>query len=196
MSESSKHDPIQGRIVHEYDGIQEADNQLPRWWLWSLFSAVAFSIGYWFYYEEFAAAPGPTQAYYEARAREAEKTGRDPTAAELAAAVSGPELALGKGVFAANCVACHEQNGQGKIGPNLTDASWLHGGDPVAIFKTIRDGFPAKGMPAWGPVLGRGGVTQVTAFVLSLRDTNVPGKAPEGTVYDPTAVLTATEAQR
>lgn len=196
MSESQKHDPIQGLIVHEYDGILEADNQLPRWWLWTLFAALAFSIGYWFYYEVFAAAPGPAQAYYAERAREAEKTGREPTPSELAAAVNGPELALGKAAFAANCIACHEQRGQGKIGPNLTDASWLHGGDPVAIFKTIRDGVPAKGMPSWGPVLGRGGVAQVTAFVLSIRDTNVAGKAPEGTVYDPAAAPEQTEARK
>jgi cytochrome c oxidase cbb3-type subunit 3 len=56
----------------------------------------------------------------------------------------------------------------------------LHGGDPVAIFKTVRDGVAAKGMPSWGPTLGRAGVTQVAAFVLTLRGTNVPGKAPEG----------------
>lgn len=196
MSEAPKHDPIQGAIVHEYDGIQEADNQLPRWWLWSLYAAMAFSVGYWFYYEEFQAAPGPAQAYYAERAREAEKRGADPTSAELLAAVDGPAKALGAQAFAANCVACHEAKGQGKIGPNLTDGSWLHGGDPVAIFKTIRDGVPAKGMPAWGPVLGRAGVSQLTAFVLSLRDTNVPGKAPEGTPYEASAALTATDLRK
>jgi cytochrome c oxidase cbb3-type subunit 3 len=109
------------------------------------------------------------------------------------AAVDSPAKELGAQAFVSNCVACHEAKGQGKIGPNLTDATWLHGGDPVSIFKTIRDGAPAKGMPAWGPVLGRGGVTQLTAFVLSLRDTNIPGKAAEGTPYDPTATLSATE---
>ena len=182
MSESRKHDPIQGEIVHEYDGIQEADNALPRWWLWTLYVAMIFSVGYWFYYEEFKAGPGLTQAYYAEQAREAEKRGVDPTDGELLAAVQGPALELGKQAFAANCAACHEAQGQGKIGPNLTDSAWLHGGAPVAIFRTVRDGVPAKGMPAWGPVLGRAGVTQVTAFILSLRDKNIPGKAPEGQV--------------
>jgi len=182
-----KHDPIQGEIVHEYDGILEADNKLPRWWLMTLFGAMAFSVGYWFYYEEFKAGPGLTQAYYAEKAREAEKTGADPTDAELLASVQTPALELGKAAFVANCVACHEAQGQGKIGPNLTDAAWLHGGSPVAIFRTIRDGVPAKGMPSWGPMLGRAGVAQVTAFVLSLRDKNVPGKAPEGEPYSPAA---------
>lgn len=187
MSSSQKHDPIQGQIVHEYDGIQEADNRLPVWWMWTLFGAMVFSAGYWFYYQEFKAGPGLAEAYFAEKARQAEKTGADPTDAELLAGVQGPQLELGKAAFAANCIACHEAGGQGKIGPNLTDSAWLHGGSPVAIFRTIRDGVAAKGMPAWGPMLGRAGVMQVTAFVLSLRDKNVPGKAPEGTPYDPTA---------
>jgi cytochrome c oxidase cbb3-type subunit 3 len=178
-----KHDPIQGAIIHEYDGIEEADNQLPRWWLWTLYAAVAFSVGYWFYYEEFKAAPGLTQAYYQEQARLAERTGKDPTEGELLAQLGTPAQALGAQTFQNNCVACHEAQGQGKIGPNLTDDRWLHGGGPVDIFRTIRDGVAAKGMPAWGPALGRAGVAQVTAFVLSLRDKNIPGKAPEGEPY-------------
>jgi cytochrome c oxidase cbb3-type subunit III len=184
MSEAqNKHDPIQGEIVHEYDGILEADNRLPLWWLWTFYGAIIFAVGYWFYYEEFKAGPGLTQAYYAERAAEAEKTGAEPTEADLTALVGTPALDQGKQLFANNCAACHEAQGQGKIGPNLTDGNWLHGGAPVDIFKTIRNGFAAKGMPAWGPTLGRLGVTQVTAFVLSLRGKNLPGKAPEGDVY-------------
>lgn len=187
MAETRKHDAIQGEIIHEYDGIQEADNQLPRWWLWTLYGAMAFSVVYWFYYEEFEVAPGPQQAYFIERAAELEKQGGDPTDEELLAAVNTPQVTTGEKVFQANCAACHESKGQGKIGPNLTDNAWLHGGSPTEIWKTIRDGVPAKGMPPWGPTLGRAGVTQVAAFVLSIRDTNVPGKAPEGKPYDPRA---------
>jgi cytochrome c oxidase cbb3-type subunit 3 len=189
MSTSKKHDSIQGEIIHEYDGIEEADNQLPRWWLMTLFGAMVFSIGYWFYYQEFKVGPGLTQAYYAEQAAAAEKAGVDPTEGELLAAAEGPQLALGKQTFTNTCVPCHEAQGQGKIGPNLTDSAWLHGGDPVSIFRTIRDGVPAKGMPSWGAGLGRSGVSQVTAFVLSLRNKNIPGKAPEGTVYEPRAAL-------
>lgn len=180
MAESRKHDPIQGEIIHEYDGIQEADNQLPRWWLWTLYLAIAFSVVYWFYYQEFKVAPGPQQAYYLERAAKQEKEGKDPTSQELLAQVNTSATETGAQLFAANCVACHASKGEGKIGPNLTDSAWIHGSDPAQIWKTIRDGIPAKGMPPWGPVLGRAGVTQATAFVLSIRDTNVPGKAPEG----------------
>ncbi len=180
MSTPPKHDPIQGEIIHEYDGILEADNLLPQWWLMTFYGAVVFAIGYWFYYEEFKAGPSPLQTYYAEQAAAAEKNGVDPSEAELDALASGPSLELGQKLFAANCVACHEAGGQGKIGPNLTDAAWLHGGDPVAIFKTVRDGVAAKGMPPWGSTLGRAGVSQVTAFLLTLRNTNLPGKPPEG----------------
>jgi cytochrome c oxidase cbb3-type subunit 3 len=180
MSSSKKHDPIQGEIIHEYDGIQEADNRLPQWWLFTFYSAVLFAVGYWFYYEEFKAGAGPLQAYLAEKAAVDEKNGVDPTEGELMALSTGPTRDLGKQLFATNCVACHADQGQGKIGPNLTDGAWLHGGAPLAIFKTVRDGVPAKGMPAWGPTLGRAGVSQVVSFVLTLRNTNVPGKAAEG----------------
>src|SRR5688500_7425422 len=94
-----KHDAIQGEIIHEYDGIQEADNELPRWWLATLYVAMIFSVGYWFYYEEFKAGPSATQAYYAEKAREAEKSGADPTDGELLAATNGPALELGKQAF-------------------------------------------------------------------------------------------------
>jgi cytochrome c oxidase cbb3-type subunit 3 len=194
VSESKKHDAIQGEIIHEYDGIQEADNRLPLWWLWTLYAAMAFSVVYWFYYEEFEVGPGLQQAYYQQKAREAEKAGNDPTDQELLAQLGTPALGEGAKVFAANCVACHESKGQGKIGPNLTDNSWLHGGDPSQIWKTIKDGIPAKGMPPWGPALGRLGVTQAALFVLSIRNTNVSGKAPEGQPYGAPAEATPTSS--
>jgi cytochrome c oxidase cbb3-type subunit 3 len=185
VADSKKHDPIQGEIVHEYDGIQEADNHLPVWWLWTLYLAMGFSVVYWFYYQEFEIGPNPQAAYYLQRAAEAEKSGVDPTNEELVSQLGTPAVEAGQKVFLANCVACHEKKGQGKIGPNLTDNVWLHGGDPAQIWKTIREGVPAKGMPPWGPALGRLGVTQAAAFVLSIRDSNVPGKAPEGQPYVP-----------
>ncbi len=173
-------DAIQGEIIHVYDGIQEADNRLPVWWLWTFFGAILFSIGYWFWYEEFEAAPGLTQAYFIERESEQEKQGKDPTDAQLMAQLGTPAVSAGAQLFATNCVVCHETKGQGKIGPNLTDPLWIHGGEPLAIYKTVRDGVPAKGMPSWGPLLGRASALQLTAFVLSIRDSNVPGKAPEG----------------
>ena len=183
MSDSKHVDPIQGEIIHEYDGIQEADNHLPVWWLWTLFGAMAFAVGYWFYYEEFEAAPGLQQAYFAEKAEEQERLGGDPTNEQLMAQLGTDAVERGKETFISTCSPCHQDQGQGKIGPNLTDNAWIHGGAPLDIFHVVRDGVPAKGMPAWGASLGSLGVQQVVAFVLSIRDTNVPGKEAEGTPY-------------
>jgi cytochrome c oxidase cbb3-type subunit 3 len=187
MSERRTVDPIQGEIVHEYDGIQEADNRLPMWWLWTFYAAIIFSIGYWFYYEEFESAPGLAGQYLEDKLAQAAKTGREPTDGELLALAAGEAKAEGQRTFVTMCAPCHEAQGQGKIGPNLTDSAWLHGGSPRDVFRSIRDGVPEKGMPAWGATLGSKSAQQLTAFVLSIRDTNVPGKASEGEPYDPQA---------
>jgi cytochrome c oxidase cbb3-type subunit 3 len=180
-------DALQGDIVHEYDGIEEADNFLPRWWLVVLFSSIGFAAAYWFGYQVYGLKPTPHQEYATRqaeidRARVA-AAANAPELSEtlLAALAKSPEaIALGAGVFKQNCVACHGDKGEGKIGPNLTDRFWLHGSAPLAVHRTITDGIPAKGMPPWGPVLGKDGVQQVAAFVLSLRNTEVTGKEPQG----------------
>jgi cytochrome c oxidase cbb3-type subunit 3 len=90
-------------------------------------------------------------------------------------------LAQGKDVFVSTCSPCHKPDGGGNIGPNLTDAYWIHGNRPTDIYKTVTDGIPAKGMPTWTPVLGEQRVEAVVAYVLSIENTNVPGgKAPQG----------------
>ena len=177
-------------VVHEYDGIQEYDNQLPKWWLYTLYMTVAFAAIYWAGYHSFPSADLPNAAFQHEldaqRAREAE-------ALKKSGAVTGDALALlskdaattskGKEVFVANCAACHKADASGLVGPNLTDNAWLHGGKPEQVYKTINEGYVDKQMPAWGPTLGPERVQAVAAYVLSLRNTNVPGgKAPQGEI--------------
>ena len=82
-----------------------------------------------------------------------------------------------------SCEACHTANGGGNIGTNLTDNAWIHGGRATQIYRVVLEGVPAKGMVAWGPQLGDERVQSVVAYVLTLRNTNVPGgKAPQGDV--------------
>ena len=71
---------------------------------------------------------------------------------------------------------------------------WIHGGAPTSIYATTRDGVTARGMPQWGAVLGARAVQGAVAYVLSIRDTNVSGRAPEGEPYDPSATATITPA--
>ena len=175
-------------VVHEYDGILEMDNQLPRWWLYTLFGAIVFAAGYWVYFHNYELGELPNAAYArqrsEANAAEAEKL--------MAAGEATPEMLLalsndtrttldGKAIFDANCVTCHADGGKGKVGPNLTDDAWLHGHEPMQIYGLVKDGFTAKQMPAWGAKLGETRLRQTVAYVLSIMDTNVSGgKAPQG----------------
>lgn len=182
-----RHDAIQGDILHEYDGIEEADNQLPLWWLMLFFFAIVFGIGYFFAFHQYGLGDLPGAAYAQAKARqefEAEERAKalaSKTGGSLEGLAGDPgSVEAGKALFATHCVACHGKQGEGLIGPNLTDGFWIHGGGAESVHGIIDRGILAKGMPAWGPVVGPLGAQQLTAFVVSLRDTNVPGKEPQG----------------
>jgi cytochrome c oxidase cbb3-type subunit 3 len=88
-----------------------------------------------------------------------------------------------RALFTQRCSPCHGAEGQGLIGPNLTDEYWLHGGKLMNIHRTVSEGVPAKGMPSWQMQLSPIELRKVVAFVGSeLRDKHLPGKPPEGTV--------------
>jgi len=89
-------------------------------------------------------------------------------------------ITAGRDLFSKNCSPCHKADGGGLIGPNLTDSAWLHGGSPEQIEATILKGWPQKGMVAWGTMLTPHQIRTLVAFVVSIKDTNVPeGKAPQ-----------------
>ena len=185
-------EPAPDQVIHEYDGIEEYDNKLPTWWLYTLYGAIVFAAGYWFTYHVLQGADLPMQAYRKEIAAAAERDGKAVTLtpAELVALANDPGVVKdGEKLFTSTCVPCHGPKAGGTIGPNLTDSYWIHGGAPDKIYATIHDGVLAKGMPAWGAQLGNPQVQSLTAFVLTLRDTNVPGgKPPQG---DPEAAAVA-----
>ncbi len=173
MSEQDKSIPTKNEKLrpHVYDGIQEYDNRLPNWWLWTLYGAMIFSFAYWAYYHR-TNLGGDQDSRLE----------KDMTQLMLAAASSGKELtddqlwtmsrdpavlAAGKQTFATTCASCHGADLTGGIGVNLVDAEWVHGNAPGQIVHTIKAGVAEKGMPAWGPVLGQSRVAEVAAFILS-----------------------------
>ena len=183
MAEVKRTDVIQGDILHEYDGIEEADNELPKWWVAVFVGTAMFGAVYYFVYEKYHVQPSPTEELAVIVAERAKHTSDYTDNDMLAIAKDPAALSAGKQAFTTNCVACHGAKAEGNIGPNLTDQTWLHGGNPSKIFATIRDGVPAKGMPTWGAILGNVGVRDVAAYVVTLRNTNVPGKAPQGDPY-------------
>ena len=167
---------------HDYDGIREFDNRLPNWWLVTLFTTIVFGYGYWFYYHVFD-HPSEFAAWQSEEAAIAKKLADSaPMTDSLLATLSHDGETVGKGaaLFKQQCVACHGEAGEGKIGPNLTDAFWLHGARPTELYNSVSTGVASKGMPAWGAVLGAEKVRSVTAYLQTIQGRNVPGKAPEG----------------
>lgn len=156
---------------HSYDGIQEYDKRLPNWWLFTLYGAIVFSIGYWMFYHEFHVGLEPGVAV------EMQMTENKVAATRNASVLSDEMLwrmsrdpqvvETGKATFLANCASCHLPTLTGQIGPNLVDEFWIHGGKPLEVVKTINTGVLEKGMPTWGPVLGQQKITEVTAFIMS-----------------------------
>jgi len=169
---------------HSYDGIQEYDNPMPRWWVLLFWITIVFVPVYYLTPGDLF-GNGKKVAMYEkemAAFTAAHPTGPTVSPEQLAAAVADRnEVTKGKAVFTVNCVACHRADGGGLIGPNLTDDFWIHGGTPLAIHNTIEQGVLAKGMPPWGKMLKPDQLLSLTAYVMSLHDSHpVNPKAPEG----------------
>lgn len=183
-------------LEHEYDGIQEYDNRLPNWWLWILWGSIVFAVAYWLVFHTYGLAKLPIAAYEQemedAGGSLADSSLRGITAADLEAmAVDPVTLSEGLDVWVKNCQVCHLAEGQGLVGPNLTDDYWVHGGDALSIHATVVQGVVDKGMAAWGRQLGPARVDAVVAYLLTLRGTHVEGKAPEGELWTPEPVTSS-----
>jgi cytochrome c oxidase cbb3-type subunit 3 len=164
---------------HSYDGIQEYDKRLPNWWLFTLYGTIIFSLGYWSLYHHWHAAPEPGDAVTEQIKQDALLAAKNAGTVDdeqmWAMSKDSTVVAAGRATFTTTCVACHGEHLEGKIGPTLIKEVWLHGGKPTEIIHTITNGVPVKGMPTWGPVLGRNKIIEVAAFILSFRN---PPKIP------------------
>jgi cytochrome c oxidase cbb3-type subunit 3 len=180
MTDTKRHDPIAGQIVHVYDGIEEADNALPNWWLAVFIGTILFAAAYWVVFQQLHLAASPAEALAATMAEQRKREGKLDDSDLIAASKNPQEVAAGKLVYTTTCLVCHGDKAQGVIGPNLTDAYWLHGGSPTQIMSVVQTGVPAKGMPTWGPVLGPVKIKSVVAYVLTLRNTAVAGKPAQG----------------
>lgn len=171
---------------HEFDGIQEFDNRLPNWWLWLMWGSMVFALLYWVFFHTLGVGVLPVERFemdmkvaQEAQIARALEAGIDN---EFFVMMSQNEekVVEGREIFVKHCVACHLDQGQGSVGPNLTDGYWIHGCEPMQMLKIINDGVAAKGMPAWMNQLGPSRVNTVLSYILTIKDNEVAGKAPEG----------------
>jgi cytochrome c oxidase cbb3-type subunit 3 len=166
---------------HSYDGIEELDNPLPKWWFYLFLATCVFSLVYLVLYPglgNFNGLLGWTQhnQWQEeqrvADARYGELYARfgDTPVEELYQ--NQEAMQMGQRLFANNCSVCHGSAGRGNIGfPNLTDDAWQYGGDPDSILSTLHNG-RAGAMPAMGtmPDMTATQVDQVVNYVLSYSD--------------------------
>ncbi|WP_353118550.1 cbb3-type cytochrome c oxidase N-terminal domain-containing protein [Myroides odoratus] len=165
-------------LEHDYDGIKELDNELPPWWVGLFYITVIFSVVYLLRFHVFG---GDNQiveyeksvAIAKEQIEEYRKTAADLISADEAQYLTDESsLAAGKKIFEMNCVACHQADGGGGIGPNLTDDHWILGGGVKNIFHTIaKGGRPGKGMVDWEKTLKPSEIEKVASYVISLNGT-------------------------
>ena len=173
-------------LDHEYDGIRELDNNLPPWWVWGFFATIVFAIIYLFNFHIFETGDLQYKAYdKEMKKADAEvkaylsKMAMNVDESNVTLLTDKSEIAKGKALFDANCVACHNPKGEGNIGPNLTDKNWIYGFDIKEVFKTIKLG-TANGMPEHNSKFNPIQLQQVASYVLNLPEAK--GKAPQGDI--------------
>ena len=163
-------------VGHEWDGIEELDTPLPRWWLWTFYATIVFALGYVLLYPAIpmlhTASTGllgwTSRGMLAAEMAEEHDRHRALRAAIAAtpieALASNPGLQRaaiegGHAAFKVNCVQCHGAGAAGSTGyPNLNDDDWLWGGDLNTIQQTLVNGIRHPGndntrisqMPAFG----------------------------------------------
>ncbi|MEO5917608.1 MAG: cbb3-type cytochrome c oxidase N-terminal domain-containing protein [Luteolibacter sp.] len=178
---------------HEFDGIQEYDQKLPNWWLFTFYGAIVWFVVYWalYYHTSLIKSDGDLVkekivAIQAAKAAELEKTLATLDDATLVHTwATDPErVAAGEATFLTNCSACHATDlsatmvaGGTKIplpGLPLTDHQWKFGGKPMQIFKLINEGSPADStgnngakMQPWGQTLSPKQVAELVSFIIA-----------------------------
>jgi cytochrome c oxidase cbb3-type subunit 3 len=182
---------------HEWDGIQEFNNPLPRWWVWIFYATIIWGIWYTIAYPAWPLINEATAGYKGWSTREnvakdieaAEEANAEINArlasAELTAIPGDPELesyatSAGDAVFKTWCAQCHGSGAAGAKGyPNLLDNAWLWGGTMEEIHHTIKHGIRNEDdpdarfsqMPAYGEILDEETIGQVANYVMTLSGT-------------------------
>lgn len=179
-------------LTHDYDGIRELDNNLPPWWKYGFYATIVFAVAYMIHFhvsrtgdlqtaeynKEVARAEKEVAEYLKTSASNVDET-------NVRQLTESSDIAAGKEIFTGICATCHGKAGEGNaIGPNLTDAYWLHGGSIQDVFKSIKYGWPDKGMQAWKDSYSPMQIAQLASYIRSLKGTNPSNaKDKQGELY-------------
>ena len=176
---------------HSYDGIEEYDNPLPGWWKGVFIATIVFCPFYWVFYHS-GAVGRSLEDYYNVALAENTRLQFEEIG-ELK--VDGPTILrfttmdswvkVGASVFRTNCVSCHGREGEGKVGPNLTDEFYKNVESIGDIGKVIVNGAGNGAMPKWSNRLHVNEIVMVSAYVANLRGKNVEGRPAEGREIKP-----------
>jgi cytochrome c oxidase cbb3-type subunit 3 len=176
---------------HSYDGIQELDNPPPPWFMFLFYGTILFAVIYFMYYMVLGIGMTQEEEYaMEVKQAEIAKAEYLLTAAEdvdesnVLVLEEANFIQEGSDIYGVKCSACHGANGEGGIGPNLTDEYWVNGGGIVNVFKTIKYGVPAKGMKSWQDELSPSKIQKVASYILTLKGSNPENaKDPQGELW-------------
>jgi cytochrome c oxidase cbb3-type subunit 3 len=184
MSQDKKTDNKVTIREHVFDGIQEYDQKLPNWWLFTLYITIVWFVIAWFIYYQTPVRTLTDHERIDAKVAVIEEKKRaelesmlatlsDDALKEMSADVT--HNAAGKAIYETKCLPCHAPNlggianGPPYIGVALNDTEWKYGGKPLEIMKTVTNGSPdlTKGMIAWKAQLSAAEIAQVVAYILS-----------------------------
>ncbi|GAB2667416.1 hypothetical protein GCM10027036_21230 [Flavihumibacter cheonanensis] len=177
-------------LGHDYDGIRELDNRLPPWWLYGFYLCIIFAVIYLWRFHVTHTGPSSIEefnremAIAEKQKEEYLKKAANNIDENSVVMMDAAGIAAGQALYITNCAACHGKQGEGTVGPNLTDDYWLHGGSINDIFKTIKYGVPEKGMRSWQEDLSPVKMAQISSFIKSIHGSNPPNpKEKQGDLY-------------
>ncbi|SNQ42179.1 cbb3-type cytochrome c oxidase N-terminal domain-containing protein [Cellulophaga lytica] len=180
-------------LDHNYDGIQELDNNLPPWWVYLFYAGIIFGAVYLARFHVFNDYDQALEYEQDVAAAKIEIEEYKKTAKGLVdvntveVLTDAADIKAGEKIYQTSCVACHIADGGGGIGPNLTDEYWLLGGGIKNVFNTISEGGrDGKGMVAWKQILKPLERAQVASYVLTLQGTTPANpKEPQGEIWKP-----------
>ena len=179
------------KLDEDFDGIVELDNPTPPWFNFLFYGTILFGIIYLFNYHYFKFGKLQDEEFKEqvelaevAKQAYLKSAGNLIDENNVVLLADNKALTNGATIFKEKCAVCHGEKAEGKVGPNLTDEFWLHGGSVQDIFKTIKYGVPAKGMVSWQNSLNGKQMQELASFIHSLKGSNpANAKEPQGDRY-------------